>query len=323
MERSLLCVEDLHVTFPVTHGMLRAVRGVSLDIRPGEFFGIVGETGCGKSVSMLAVMRLLPPYAEIHARRITLKELDLLGVSEAEMRTVRGQQIGMIFQDPSASLNPLFTVGEQVKSVITAHLSLSQREARQRAIQLLNDVRLPDPASIYKSYPHQLSGGMQQRVMIAIALAAGPSLLIADEPTTALDVTIQAQILDLLLTLREEKGITIILITHNLGVVAEVCDRVVVFYAGQVVEQASVHDLFHRPLHPYTHALMAAVPKPGEEQQDLQVIPGFVPTGLHEVTGCPFTPRCPLSQDRCVEQKPELREVEPGHMVACHYAGES
>ncbi|MGQ9600773.1 MAG: ABC transporter ATP-binding protein [Anaerolineae bacterium] len=290
-----------------------------MEIERGEIFGIVGETGCGKTVTALSVMRLLPASARVEAKRLCLNGQDLLHLSESEMAFVRGGQIGMVFQDPTTSLNPLFTVGDQVARVITAHLSLSRREVRQRVIQLFSDVRLPEPEAIYRCYPHQLSGGMQQRIMIAMALAAGPGLLIADEPTTALDVTIQAQILELLLDLRAEKGITILLITHNLAVVAEVCERVAVFYAGQVVEITGVRRMFHHPQHPYTRALIAAVPKVGSDRRDLKVIPGSVPTGVEMLPGCAFAPRCELCNITCMEKAPVLRLRSPGHWVSCHH----
>jgi len=328
MNDTLLSVEDLHVRFRTYAGVVYAVNGMTFDVRPGETFGLVGESGCGKSVTGLAVLRMVPHPGEIVKGRLLFHGEDLLQKSATEMQDVRGGRIAMIFQDPSASLNPVFTVGNQVVRVIRQHVPVSHADARQRALDTFEAVGLPDPPRIFSTYPHELSGGMQQRVMIALALSSGAELLIADEPTTALDVTIQAQILALLTELRDRQGVSMLLITHNLGVVAETCERVGVAYAGHIVEMGQTDDVLRRMKHPYTRGLLAALPPPpppkprggrGGRGRPLQSIEGTVPDGLRLPAGCPFHPRCPEVMDVCRTAKPALVSVgPPGHVAACH-----
>jgi oligopeptide/dipeptide ABC transporter ATP-binding protein len=300
---ALLQIKDLHTAFHTEEGIARAVDGVSFGVDRGEVLGVVGESGSGKSVTALSIMRLVQEPGRIAAgSQILFNGKDLLSLSEKEMRGVRGNDIAMIFQEPMTSLNPVFPIGDQISESLRLHRGLSRAEARKRAVDLLQLVGIPVPDRRVDEYPHQLSGGMRQRVMIAMALANEPDLLIADEPTTALDVTIQAQILELLLELREQTGTGIILITHDLGVVAEVCDRVVVMYAGQVVETGPVEAIFARPEHPYTQGLLAAVPRPDQRGGRLAVIPGVVPPPTRWPHGCRFRPRCPYAWDRCHEQ---------------------
>lgn len=316
----LLTVEDLQTHFFTEEGVVRAVDGVSLGVRPGETLGLVGESGCGKTVTALSILRLIPdPPGRIVGGSISFEGRDLVQLSEEEIRKIRGCAISMIFQEPMTSLNPVFTVGEQVAEGIRQHKKLSKREAWDQAIDVLKRVKIPDPARRAREYPHQLSGGMRQRVMIAIALAMGPKLLIADEPTTALDVTIQAQILDLLLGLQTEMKMAVMLITHDLGVVSETADRVVVMYAGRVVEQAPVKELFDNPLHPYTQGLLESLPRLEAEKggRRLQAIPGLVPNLLQLPTGCKFAPRCPKAVEECWPTEPELRQIRPGHWARC------
>ena len=318
MSEPLVSIENLHVRFRTYAGQVYAVNGVTFDIRRGETFGLVGETGCGKSVTGLSLLRLVPPPGEIVAGRITFDGQDILSLSEQEMRNIRGARIAMIFQDPAASLNPVFTVGEQVDMVIRQHQPVRRRAARQRTLEMLEAVGLPAPPQIVGAYPHELSGGMQQRVMIALALASNASLLIADEPTTDLDVTIQAQILALLVKLQKTRSLSILLITHNLGVVAETCDRVGVLYAGNLVEVGRTADVFQAMKHPYTQALLAAIPRPGSHGQLLPAIPGSVPSGLERIPGCAFHLRCPFIMEVCQTEKPPLLAVGEEHTVACH-----
>jgi oligopeptide/dipeptide ABC transporter ATP-binding protein len=314
----LVSIENLHVHFQTYAGQVHAVNGVSLDIKRGEIFGLVGETGCGKSVTGLSLLRLVPPPGEIATGRITFDGQDILSLSEQEMRELRGARIAMIFQDPAASLNPVFSVGEQIELVIRQHQPVTRRVARQRTLEMLEAVGLPDPPQIIGAYPHELSGGMQQRVMIALALASNARLLIADEPTTALDVTIQAQILTLLTQLKESQDLSILLITHNLGVVAETCDRVAVLYVGHVVEKGRTRDIFKEMKHPYTQGLLAAIPRPGSHGQPLQAISGSVPSGLAIFPGCPFEPRCSFAMKVCGQGPPPLVRVGEEHYVACY-----
>jgi len=318
MEGSLLSVEGLRVQFRTYAGVVRAVNGVTFDLRRGEVFGLVGETGCGKTVTGLSILRLVRPPGEIVGGKITFDGLDIISLSEAEMQEVRGGRIAMIFQDPSASLNPVFAVGEQISMVIRQHRPVSRGQAYQRTLEMLEAVGLPDPPQTTKAYPHELSGGMQQRVMIAMALSSDADLLIADEPTTALDVTIQAQILELLAQLRKERGLSILLITHNLGVVAETCDRVAVLYVGHVVEEGPTREIFKAMKHPYTQGLLAAIPRPGSHGQALPAIPGSVPSGLALFPGCPFQPRCSWAMEVCQSEPPTLIPVGTEHYVACH-----
>ncbi len=323
MTDNLLSVEDLHVRFWTYAGLVHAVNGMTFNVRQGEIFGLVGESGCGKSVTGFAVVRMVPFPGEIARGRIEFQGEDLIQKSEAEMKDIRGGRIAMIFQDPSASLNPVFSIGNQVTRVIRQHVSASHDEARQLALKMFDAVGLPDPERAFRAYPHELSGGMQQRVMIAMALSSGAELLIADEPTTALDVTIQAQILDLLTRLRETQGVSILLITHDLGVVAETCDRVGVAYAGNIVEMGRVEDVLYQMKHPYTQGLLAALPRPTHRGQSLQSIKGSVPDGLHLPPGCPFHPRCPEAMDICQVEKPPLLTVGPKeHVAACHLYGQ-
>ena len=315
----ILSIEDLHVRFDTYAGTVHAVNGMTFSMQPGEMFGLVGESGCGKSVTGLAVLRAVPSPGRIENGRILFAGEDVMQKSEEEMRDLRGGRIAMIFQDPTASLNPVFTVGNQISRQIRQHSDAGKKAAKERALEMFTEVGLPDPAGIYRAYPHELSGGMQQRVMIAMALAAGAEMLIADEPTTALDVTIQAQILALLSDLREMEGLSILLITHDLGVVAETCDRVAVAYAGRIVETGTVDDVLYKTKHPYTQGLMAALPDMVEQGQPLQVIKGNVPDGLRPVKGCPFHPRCHAVMDVCRKEQPLPIQMESqGHWTACH-----
>jgi len=318
MERRLLSVEGLRVQFRTYAGLVRAVNEATFDVRQGEVFGLVGETGCGKTVTGLSILRLVPPPGEIVAGKIAFDGLEILSLNEAEMREIRGGRIAMIFQNPAASLNPVFSVGEQISRVIRLHRPVTASQAHERTLEILEAVGLPDAPQMARAYPHELSGGMQQRVMIAMALSSDADLLIADEPTTALDVTIQAQILDLLAELREERGLSILLITHNLGVVAETCDRVAVLYVGHVVEEGPTREIFKAMKHPYTQGLLAAIPRPGSHGHTLPAIPGSVPSGSDVFPGCPFQPRCSSAIELCQEEPPARVPVGPEHYVACH-----
>ena len=339
----LLEIQDLVTAFHTPAGRVPAVDGVCLSIEPGRTLGLVGESGCGKSVTAMSVLRLVAAPGVIEAGRILLAAaggtgsgsgaggapVDLVRLPERDLRRVRGGRIGMIFQEPMTSLNPVFTIGDQVAEVVRLHRGASRAEARARALEMLRLVRLADPEQRLDEYPHQLSGGMRQRVMLAMALACEPDLVIADEPTTALDVTIQAQILDLLADLRRRLGTAILLITHDLGVVAETCDEVAVMYAGRIVERGPAAEIFARPLHPYTIGLLAAKPDPTAPRGGpLRTIPGMVPPPQEFPAGCRFHPRCAHARHgagsgpACDAAVPELREVEPGHFVRCHYAGD-
>ena len=313
----LLEVDDLHISFPTPRGELRAVRGISFQVQPGEIFGIVGESGCGKTVTGRSILGLVPQPGRISGGRIRFQGSDLTAMSQAELRHLRGDRIAMIFQDPSAALNPLFTIGQQLLGIMKRH-DPGKREAQLKAaISLLGDLGLPQPESLLDSYPHQLSGGMQQRAMIAMALAAEPDLIVADEPTTALDVTIQAQILDLLVELKERRGVTIVFITHDLGVVAETCDHVAVFYLGQIVEQGTAREIFKAPRHPYTQGLLAALPSPDAGQEALKVIPGSVGDFVGDGVGCAFAPRCEFRMPHCDRQTPQLIPLGGQQQAAC------
>ena len=323
MSGVLLAVRDLQTHFFTDDGVVRAVDGVSFDLREGETLALVGESGSGKSVTSLSILRLVAsPPGRIVGGSIRFRDRELLTLSEAEMRALRGRSISMIFQEPMTSLNPVFTCGAQIAEVLELHEGMRRAQARARTIELLRLVGIPSPEQRVDEYPHQMSGGMRQRVMIAMALACRPAILIADEPTTALDVTIQAQILELLLRLRRELGMAVLLITHDLGVVAETADRVAVMYAGQVVEACEVRAAFHATRHPYTAGLLASLPRLGAARGELRVIPGGVPNPAHFPSGCRFHPRCPLAQERCRTEPPALRELEPGHFVRCHRAEE-
>ncbi len=318
MAAPLLQVEDLQVVFPTPRGMVRAVCGVSFDVEKGKIFGIVGESGCGKSVTGRAILKLVPPPGRIAGGQIRFHGEDLLSKSDGEIGKVRGRRIAMVFQDPAAALNPLFTIGQQLAMIMKRHQVAAASDIRTKAVQLLGDLGLPEPEEIFESYPHRLSGGMQQRAMIAMALCTEPDLIIADEPTSALDVTIQSQILDLLVSLRESRGVTIILITHDLGVVAETCDEVAVFYLGCIVEQGTVHDLFYDTRHPYTKGLLAAIPNPERLDLELKVIPGTIPPNLEPLPGCPFEPRCSERLPLCCSIHPPCISFNKTHSAACH-----
>ena len=318
--QNLLEVKDLRVYFHTDDGVLKAVDGVSFQIQAGATLGIVGESGCGKSVTAFSILRLLPsPPARYEGGEIIFRGEDLLGKTEDELRRVRGNQISMVFQEPMSSLNPIMTVGGQITEALREHRKVPKREAREIGIEMLRRVRIPAPETRFDEYPHQMSGGMKQRAMIAMALVCRPELLIADEPTTALDVTIQAQILELLREVQREFAMSVLLITHDLGVVAETCDTVAVMYAGKIVEYASVNELFDNPRHPYTHGLFRSLPSLSNKKDALEAIPGVVPNPLDFPSGCRFRTRCPLAQDLCKEEPP-LREIVPHHLVACHFA---
>jgi peptide/nickel transport system ATP-binding protein len=318
---ALLEVEDLKTHFFTRDGVVRAVDGVSFSVSEGETLAVVGESGCGKSVTSLSILRLIAsPPGRIVSGRLAFQGQDLLEKSEGEMRALRGNEISMIFQEPMTSLNPVLTVGRQIAEALELHQGLGRKAAMQRAGEMLKLVHIPEPERRLRQYPHELSGGMRQRVMIAMALACSPKLLIADEPTTALDVTIQAQILDLMRELKARTGAAILLITHDLGVVAEMAERVVVMYAGRKVEEAPVEALFARPLHPYTRGLLGSIPRLGETagaRKRLAEIPGMVPSLKEPMPGCSFAPRCPLAQPRCRAEYPPLEEKNPGHFAAC------
>jgi oligopeptide/dipeptide ABC transporter ATP-binding protein len=317
---NLLSVSGLRIHFHTDDGILGAVDGVSFDVARGETLGLVGESGCGKSVTAYSILKLLPvPPAEYAAGSIVFCGDNLLSFDEKAMRRVRGNLISMIFQEPASALNPIMTIGSQIIEAIREHRTASTREAREIAVDMLRRVGIPSPEERFHEYPHQLSGGMKQRAMIAMALVCRPALLIADEPTTALDVTIQAQILELLNELQRELDMSVLLITHDLGVVAETCDRVAVMYAGKIVESAPVEALFDRPKHPYTHGLFRSLPTLGERKEQLAVIPGAVPSPLDFPSGCRFRTRCWMAQEVCKEE-PLLREIEAKHNVACHFA---
>ena len=320
---SLLSVRDLRTYFHTEAGIARAVDGVSFAVMPRETVGIVGESGCGKSVTSLSIMRLIRPPGVIETgSRLAFEGRDLLALPEEEMRKIRGNRIAMIFQEPMTSLNPVFTVGEQIAEVARVHAGASRREAWDRAVEMLQLTGIPAPAARAREYPHQLSGGMRQRVMIAMALVMNPALLIADEPTTALDVTIQAQILELLQEIQERLAMSIILITHDLGVIAEMAQRVLVMYAGEIVEEAVVSELFAHPHHPYTEGLLAAMPTLGAARSRLAVIPGTVPAPTRWPTGCRFHERCPYAWDRPQREHPPLFEVGRAHLSRCFLAEE-
>jgi len=318
----ILEIDQLQTHFFTRDGVVRAVDGVSYSLRKGETLGVVGESGCGKSITALSVLRLVPsPPGRIVGGAIRFEGQDLLARTEADMRALRGNDISMIFQEPMTSLNPVLTIGRQIAETLMLHQGLSRRAALARAVEMLTLVRIPEGERRIKQYPHQLSGGMRQRVMIAMALSCNPKVLIADEPTTALDVTIQAQILNLMQELKDKLGTAVILITHDLGVVAETAQRVVVMYAGRKVEEATVEDLFAAPLHPYTRGLMASVPRLGaaldERRHRLAEIPGMVPSLRGMPRGCSFAPRCRFASERCRTDRPELEAARPGHAVAC------
>jgi peptide/nickel transport system ATP-binding protein/oligopeptide transport system ATP-binding protein len=317
----LLEIKDLSTHFNTEYGVIKAVDRVDLAINEGDTLGVVGESGCGKTVLALSIMRLIPsPPGKIFSGSVLFNGVDLLKLDSGEMRRIRGRDISMVFQEPMTSLNPVLRIGDQITEIIRLHMGLGRREAMNRALEMLSLVGMPSPETIVRNYPHQMSGGMRQRVMIAMALCCGPKLMLADEPTTALDVTIQAQILELIGRLKKDTGASVILITHDLGVIAEAAEHVAVMYTGQVVECASVESLFSRPLHPYTVGLMESIPKidaaRGRDEY-LKVIPGMVPS-LHNLPqGCTFQDRCPHTMQICREEEPQLKEHLPGHKVHC------
>lgn len=315
----LLNVNDLRTRFHTPEGTVYAVNGISFEIAEGETLAVVGESGCGKSVTMLSIMRLISiPPGEIASGQAIYRGRDLLKLTDKEMEDVRGKQISMIFQDPMTSLNPVLTIGRQITEALRTHLGMSEETARERAVELLDQVGIPEAVHRLNDYPHQFSGGMRQREMIAMALSCAPDLLIADEPTTALDVTIQAQIVELVIRLRENLGMAIIWITHDLGVVAGIAERVIVMYAGYIVEEAMVDQLYDDPLHPYTLALLAALPRVDRRRDNrLKSIPGAPPNLLVEPHGCPFAPRCEYVTEICRREMPALNHILPGHKIAC------
>jgi oligopeptide/dipeptide ABC transporter ATP-binding protein len=322
MGEAILQVEDLHVVFPTPKGTVHAVGGVSFEVKKGQIYGIVGESGCGKSATGRAILRLVPSPGRIDGGRILFHGEDLAEKSESEMRQLRGRAISMIFQDPSAALNPLFTIGQQLMAIMQRHRVVSPGRMEGRAVELLGELGLPNPEELLGCYPHQLSGGMKQRAMIGMALSTEPDLIIADEPTSALDVTIQSQILDLLVQLQRERDVAVILITHDLGVVAETCDQVAVFYRGQIVEEGDARGIFRDPKHPYTQGLLAALPTASRWGDALKVIPGTVPTNLNPIVGCPFTSRCEHEMTVCQHINPPAIAFGSSHQVRCHLYGE-
>ena len=317
----LLEIQNLQTSFFTPEGEVRAIDGVSFEIGEGETLGLVGESGCGKSVTSLSIMRLIAsPPGKIVGGEILYRGRDLLKLNNEQMRKIRGNEISMIFQEPMTSLNPVFTVGNQIGEAIKLHQGLGKKETRAKTIEMLRLVKIADPESRVDAYPHQLSGGMRQRVMIAMALSCNPSLLIADEPTTALDVTIQAQILELMKELKQKIGMALLLITHDLGVVAEQADEVAIMYAGKIVERATTKTIFTRPSHPYTVGLLNSLPgATGQKKKRLDAIPGVVPNPLHLPSGCRFRDRCPRAQEKCAQSEPPLEEKEPGHLAACYF----
>ena len=317
-EQPLLSVRNLVIEFTTRYGPVRAVDGISFDVYPNETLGIVGESGCGKTVTGLSLLRLIPsPPGRIVRGEILLQGRDLTQLSEDEMQMLRGDEISMIFQEPMTALNPVLTVGTQMVDVLTRHRKLTRKQAKVVAIDMLSKVGIPVPNKRIDEYPHEMSGGMRQRVMIAMALSCNPRLLIADEPTTALDVTIQAQILELMLELNQSIGMSMIMITHDLGVVAEIAERVAVMYAGRIVETSQVVPLFTNPSHPYTWGLLGSMPWVDREQERLSPIAGIVPNPFEYPAGCKYSTRCPLVDDKCRQHEPDLIEVEPGHLSAC------
>ena len=317
--KELLRVKDLKTYFFTHEGTVKAVDGINLKVSKGETLGLVGESGCGKSVTALSIMRLIPsPPGKIVGGKIHFEGKNLLELNEKEMRKIRGRKISMIFQEPMTSLDPMFTIGDEIAEVIRLHQGLKKDEARKKAIESLKTVGMPDPEKRINEYPHELSGGMRQRAMIAMALSCNPTLLIADEPTTALDVTIQAQILRLIDELRKKFGTSVLLITHDLGVIAETCDNVAVMYAGHIVEHTDANTLFRNPLHPYTKGLMKSIPRLDVDTKRLEIIKGLVPNLLDMPSGCPFYPRCNFCSEGCTKELPKLIEVEKNHLVRCH-----
>jgi oligopeptide/dipeptide ABC transporter ATP-binding protein len=316
--KPVLSIKDLRTYFHTAEGIAKAVDGVDYHVYPGETLGVVGESGCGKSVSALSILRLIAiPPGEIVSGEIYFENQNLLALPMSKMREIRGDRISMIFQEPMTSLNPVFTIGYQLSKVFTLHQKLTQKEAVQKSIEILTACEISSPERIMQTYPHELSGGMRQRAMIAMALGCNPDILIADEPTTALDVTIQAQIMDLILRLKDNLGMAMILITHDLGIIAKSAQRVVVMYAGEKVEEAGVEKLFQGPSHPYTIALLQSLPILGRKEKFLREIKGVVPVPYHDIPGCKFADRCSEMTAACHEKRPQLKEIETGHIVAC------
>ena len=318
MGRTILDVRNLKTYFYTKSGVVRAVDGVSLSVKEREIVGLVGESGCGKSVTALSIMRLVPEPGKIVEGEIYFMDKNILALTDEEIRKIRGKEMAMIFQNPSSSLNPVFTTGYQVAEPIMLHLLKSKEEASTLTTQLFNKVEISDPQRRTREYPHQLSGGMKQRVMIAMAISCKPKLLIADEPTTALDVTVQAQIMNLIRELRNDIGSAILLITHDMGLVAENCDRVAVMYAGKIVESAPVEEIFSDPKHPYTQLLLSSIPRPDRDIDKLTVIKGEVPDPISPPPGCRFAPRCPYVMDICIEKYPTMLSINDNHLAACH-----
>ncbi|MEE9905509.1 MAG: ABC transporter ATP-binding protein [Chlorobium sp.] len=319
----ILELNNLKTYYKTGYGVAKAVDGVSFTLAENRTLGIVGESGCGKSVTALSIMRLVPmPPGYFAGGEIFWKGNNILKLPEEGMQRIRGNEIAMIFQEPMSSLNPVFTCGSQITEQILLHREVSRQEARERAVELLHLVGIPDPSQRFASYPHEMSGGMRQRVMIAMALSCNPGLLIADEPTTALDVTVQAQILDLIGKLQGDNGMSVMLITHDFGIVAELCEEVIVMYASGIVEKGAVRRIFNNPLHPYTRGLLRSIPRPGSRRERLHVIEGSVPSAVRLPEGCRFAGRCPLADDLCRKERPQLAVFEPGHEAACWKAGE-
>lgn len=320
MSEVLISIKDLKTNFYTYAGVVKALDGINLDIYKGETLGLVGETGCGKSVTALSIIRLIQwPPGKIDGGSIIFNGKDLLKLPEKEMRTIRGNKISMIFQEPMTSLNPVYTIGNQIAEVLMLHQHMDKKSANDKAVEMLKFTGIPDPERIAVSHPHELSGGMLQRAMIAMALACNPELLIADEPTTALDVTIQAQILELMKDLKDKTGASILMITHDLGVVADICDRIGVMYAGNIVELGDIKSIFYKPAHPYTSGLISSIPTITQQcSERLETIPGSVPNLINPPAGCRFHPRCNKAMDVCKEEKPGVYEIESGHFVACH-----
>lgn len=314
----LLDVRNLVTRFKLDDGILTAVDGVSFTVDKHQTVGIVGESGCGKSVSAFSVLQLVGAPGKVESGQIFFDGVDLLELSKSQMRKVRGNKISMIFQEPMTSLNPVFTCGHQIEEALKLHLHLGKAEAKKRAIELLHAVKIPSPEQRYAEYPHQMSGGMRQRVMIAMALACNPQLLICDEPTTALDVTVQAQVLRLIANLQKETGMSVIIITHDLAVISEVADKVIVMYAGRIVEESLEKDIFTKPLHPYTEALLKSIPSSAKRGEKLYMIDGMVPNLLKENKGCMFAARCEYAQPKCFEVEPELKDLGGGRKVRCY-----
>lgn len=313
----ILSIRNLTVEIMSVRGIVNAVRGVNLSVAPNEIMGIVGESGCGKSMTVKSIMRLSDEKNIAYGGEIFFQGKDVLQMTSKELQDMRGKDITMIYQDPMVSFDPLKKVGEQIMELVLLKENISKEEAKERVLKLFRDVEINPPEQRFNQYPHQMSGGMLQRMVIAMAFITNPKLLLADEPTTALDVTTQAQILDLIKKMKEEEGMSVIIVTHNLGVVAEICDKVSVMYAGQVVERADVHQLFNHPLHPYTHALMASNPTAGKRGQHMTTIEGAPPLLYKPITGCPFAARCSKATKACFETAPEMKEYEPGHSAAC------